>query len=253
MLSTMRFTPRSAWLAGALLAAGCRGPEAKRCLAEFDSAQAVVMQVESNDLASVEASVKAVEAAGAACREADRSSEVAELEKARRMLSAHLERLREHLAKPKQEPLSAEEVAQRAKLGDPNCPRGQAYVHKQSNTNIRCTGPVPVEMTFAEAEKYFAGRGYKLDRQSSPKSLTVEFGAEKQIFRYADVDAASPPRCIVSYPAPGVSWQEATARLTGVAPNRLEANKPVKSRQGNLPLRVDEGEDKLIVSLGECG
>jgi hypothetical protein len=211
------------------------------------------MQVQSNDVDSVETSVKAVETAAAACREADRSSEVAELEKAGRMLSTHLERLREHLAKPKQEPLSAEELAQRAKLGDPSCPRGQAYLHKQSNTNIRCTGPVPVEMTFAEAEKYFGGRGYKLERQSSPKSLTVEFGAEKQIFRYADADAASPPRCIVSYPPPGESWQEATARLTGIAPNRLEANKPIKSRQGSLLLHIDEGENKLIISVGECG
>jgi cell fate (sporulation/competence/biofilm development) regulator YlbF (YheA/YmcA/DUF963 family) len=253
MLTTMRVAARSPWLSSLLLAAACRGPEAKRCLTEFDSAQAVVMQVQSNDVNSVETSVKAVEGALAACREADRSSEVAELEKAQRMLSTHLERLREHLAKPKQEPLSAEEVARRAKNGDPNCPRGQAYMHKQSNTNIRCTGPVPIEMTFAEAEKYFAGRGYKLDRQASPKSLTVEFGAEKQIFRYADADAASPPRCIVSYPPPGVTWQEATARLTGVAPNRLDLNKPVKGRQGDMTLRVDEGENKLIVSVGECG
>jgi hypothetical protein len=249
----MRIGFRSLWLSALLLVAGCRGPLAKRCLAEFESAQAVVMAVQGNDLDSVQGSVSAVEAAILACREADRSSEVAELEKAERMLSTHLERLREHLAKPKQEPLSAEELAQRAKLGDPNCPRGQAYLHKQSNTNIRCTGPVPVEMSFAEAEKYFGSRGYKLDRQASPKSLTVEFGAEKQIFRYADADAASPPRCIVSYPAPGVTWQEATARLTGVAPNRLDANKPIKARQGNLSLHVDEGENKLIVSLGECG
>jgi hypothetical protein len=249
----MRVAPRSSWLAVLVLAAGCRGPEAKRCLAEFDSAQAVVMQVQGNELESVEGSVKAVEGAIAACREAGRSSEVAELEKAQKMLSTHLERLREHLARPKQEPVSAEEIARRAKEGDPNCPRGQAYVHKASKTNIKCTGPVPVEMTFEQAEKYYTGRGYKLDRQASPRSLTVEFGAEKHVFRYADAQAATLPRCIVSYPAPGASWQEATARLTGVAPNRLQANKPVKSAQGNLLVHVDEGENKLIVSLGECG
>jgi hypothetical protein len=253
MLRAMRVQVRFSWLAGVLLAAGCRGPEAKRCLAEFDSAQAVVMQVQANELDSVEGSVKAVDGALEACRVAGRSSEVAELEKAHKMLSTHLERLREHLARPKQEAVSAEEIARRAKEGDPGCPRGQAYVHKQSKTNIRCTGPVPVEMTYEQAETYYTGRGYKLDRQSSPRSLTVEFGAEKQIFRYADSDPATLPRCIVSYPAPGASWQEATARLTGLAPNRLEANKPVKAKQGNLALRVDEGENKLIVSLGECG
>jgi hypothetical protein len=253
MLLDMSVAFRCSWLASVLFAAGCRGPEAKRCLAEFDSAQAVVMQVRANDLDSVEGSVKAVEGALAACREADRSGEVSELEKAHKMLSSHLERLREHLARPKQQPLSAEEVAERARNGDPSCPRGQAYLHKQSKTNIKCTGPVPVEMTFEQAEKYFTGRGYKLDRQTSPRSLTVEFGAEKHVFRYADADAATMPRCIVSYPAPGASWQEATARLTGLAPNRLEANKPVKAKQGNLALHVDEGENKLIVSLGECG
>lgn len=253
MLRAMHRFVRFSCLASALLPLGCRGPEAKRCVAEFESAQAVVMQVEANELESVEGSVQAVEGAIAACRTADRSSEVAELEKAHKMLATHLERLREHLARPRQEALSPEEIAKRAKEGDPSCPRGQAYVHKASKTNIKCTGPVPVEMTYEQAEKYYTGRGYKLDRQASPRSLTVEFGAEKQIFRYADADPATLPRCIVSYPAPGASWQEATARLTGVAPNRLQANKPVKSAQGNLLVHVDEGENKLIVSLGECG
>jgi hypothetical protein len=253
MLRVMRLVVRFSWLAGALLAAGCRGPETKRCLAEVDSAQAVVMQVQASELDSVEGSVNAVEGALAACRQAGRSSEVAELEKAQTMLATHLTRLREHLARPRQEAMSAEEVARRAKEGDSGCPRGQAYVHKQSKTNIRCTGPVPVEMTYEQAEKYYTGRGYKLDRQTAPRTLTVEFGAEKQVFRYADSDPATLPRCVVSYPAPGASWQEATARLTGLAPNRLEANKPVKAKQGTLALRVDEGENKLIVSLGECG
>lgn len=236
-----------------LLTSGCRSPEAASCVAEFERAQGIVMQVQSNDLASVTASVDAVRAAKERCTQAERSGEVAELDKAERMLSEHLERLREHLAKPKPQALSAEELAARVRDGDPTCPRGQAYVHKQGQKRIRCTGPVAVEMGVERAEAYFSGRGYKVERAASPTRLTVEFGAEKHVFHYAGAagDIAA-PRCIVSYPAPGVSWQEATARLTGVAPQRLRADRPVPGPRGSLPLAVDEGPNHLLVRLGEC-
>jgi hypothetical protein len=253
MLRTMPSSVRAISAVALCSVAACKSPEAKLCIAEFEAAQAVVLEVKSNDVDSVSGSVTAVQGAIARCKEADRSLEVAELEKAERMLSQHLTRLREHLARPKEVPLTPEQVAERVKAGDPSCPRGQGYLHKASGKHIRCTGALPVDMSFGDAQRYYEGRGYKLVPQTSPRSLTVEFGAEKQIFRYGAAGDADPPQCVVSYPAPGVSWQEATARLTGVPPSQLIPGKTVPSRQGKLMLNVDEGPNHLIVKLGECG
>lgn len=253
MLAGMPSSMRALWVVVLCSAGACKSPEAKQCIAEFEAAQAVVLEVKSNDLESVSASVTAVQNAIARCKEADRSLEVAELEKAERTLSQHLTRLRDHLARPKEVPLTAEQVAERVKSGDPTCPRGQGYLHKASGKHIRCTGALPIDMSFADAQRYYESRGYKLMPEAAPRSLTVEYGAEKQVFRYGAGADSDPPRCVVSYPAPGVSWQEATARLTGTAPNQLVPGKTVTSRQGKLMLNVDEGPNHLIVKLGECG
>jgi hypothetical protein len=252
MLGWMARSTRALWLVALCSAAGCKSPEAKHCISEFEAAQAVVLEVKSNDVESVSASVAAVQNAITQCKAADRTLEVAELEKAERMLSQHLTRLRDHLARPKEVPLTPEQIAERVKSGDPSCPRGQGYLHKGSGKHIRCTGALPVDMSFSDVQRYYEGRGYKLVPLTSPRSVTVEFGAEKQIFRYGEGDDSAPPRCVVSYPAPGVSWQEATARLTGAPPNQLVPGKAVPSRQGKLMLNVDEGPNHLVVKLGEC-
>jgi len=58
---------------------------------------------------------------------------------------------------------------------------------------------------------------------------------------------------VTLYPAPGVPWDEATARVTGAAPDKLKRGTPIKAERGELPLRVDEGANKLIIRIGTCG
>jgi hypothetical protein len=235
----------------ALLASACKSPEAKACVDQFASAQAVVMKVEAEDLASVVGSVAAVEEALGTCKAAGRNGEVEELGKAHAQLAAHRDRLlrRAEMMAERTE-LSPEELATLVKSGDPQCPRGQAYLHRKSGKHITCVGPQPVDMSRARAEEYFKVRRYKLSAGASPSELRVEYGAELVVFAYADPTQA--PRCVTLYPPPDQSWQEATARLTGVAPARLKPNQPIRRPSGPLPFALEESAEKIVARIGDC-
>jgi len=235
----------------ALFAFGCKSPEDKACLAQFASAQSVVMKVEAEDLSSVVGSVAAVEEALGTCKAAGRNGEAEELAKAHEQLAAHRDRLlrRAEMLEQRTE-LSPEELATLVKSGDPKCPRGQAYLHRKSGKHINCVGPQPVDMSRAQAEEYFKGRRYKL-LPATPSELRFEYGAELVVFAYAD--PAQAPRCVTLYPPPDRSWQEATSRLTGVPPARLKPNQPIRRSAGALGLAVEESAEKVIARIGDCG
>lgn len=235
----------------ALAVSGCKSPEEKACVDQFTSAQNVVMKVQAEDLASVVGSVAAVEEALGTCKAAGRKGEAEELGKAHEQLAAHRDRLlrRAEMMAERTE-LSPEELATLVKSGDPKCPRGQAYLHRKSGKHITCVGPQPVDMSRARAEEYFKVRRYKLSSGASPSELRVEYGAELVVFAYADPNQA--PRCVTLYPPPDQSWQEATARLTGVAPARLKPNQPIRRPTGSLPFALEESTEKVVARIGDC-
>lgn len=242
---------RSLVLTLLLAAAGCKSAADEACLAQVSSAQAIVMKVEPEDLASVSASVAAVEAAQDTCRTAGRSGEVEELGKAREQLGQHRDRLvRRNELREKQRELGPEELARLIAKGDPGCPRGQGYLHSRSGKHIVCIGPQPVDMTRAQAEDYFRGRGYRRQPESSDAELRFEYGAELVVLRY-DGDGA--PRCVILYPPPDRSWQELTARLTGVDPGRLKANQPIVRGGRAMPFTLEESPRKVVAQIGSCG
>src|SRR5690606_8251604 len=144
--------------------------------------------------------------------------------------------------------LSPEALARLVASGDPKCPRGQAYLHRKSGKRITCVGPPPVDMSRAQAEEYFASRRYKRSAGSSESELRFEYGAELVVFAYADPEQA--PRCITLYPPPDRSWQEATARLTGVPPARLKPNQPIVRSGRALAFALDESPDKVVARIG---
>ena len=233
------------------LASGCKSEADRACLSQFESAQGVVMGVQAEDLDSVSGSVAAVEGAIATCTAAGQSGEVEELGKARAQLAQHRDRLiRRNEMRAQRTELSPEELARLVEHGDPKCPRGQGYLHARSGKRIACVGPQPIDMNRAQAEEYFKGRGYRLLPGTSDAELRFEYGAELVVLSYADSAAA--PRCLTLYPPPDRSWQEATARLTGVAPARLKANQPIRRPSGPLPLSVEESPDKVIARIGTC-
>jgi hypothetical protein len=239
---------------GALLSAllGCKSAADEACLSQFSAAQAVVMKVEPEDLASVSGSVAAVEAALETCRLAGRSGEQSELGAARDQLAQHRDRLlRRAEAREKRSELSPEVLARLIEEGDPSCPRGQGYVHGRSGKRIVCVGAQPVDTTRAQAEEYFRGQGYRRLPASTESELRFEYGAELVVLHYVDGSAA--PRCVTLYPPPDRSWQEATARLTGVPPGRLKPNQPIRRAGGALPFALEESPQKVIAHIGTCG
>jgi hypothetical protein len=240
-------------LAALLICLGCKSAGDRACADQFARAQAIVLQIDAEDLASVSGSVAAVDEAIQTCRTAGRHGDVDELDKARTQLSQHRDRLlrRQEMLERRTE-VSPEELARLIKEGDPRCPRGQGYLHAKSGKRIVCVGPQPVDMSRAQAEEYFKARGYKLSANRDGSELRFEYGSELVVFAYAG-DGAAAPRCVTLYPPPDRSWQEVTARLTGVAPARLKPNQPIRRSSGPLPFAVEESAQKVVARLGSCG
>jgi hypothetical protein len=237
----------------ALGVAGCQSEATKQCHATMTTAQAIVKDVDSKDLSSVEKSLASVQAALDACNTAGRTAEVDELTRAKNQLAGHADYMRKRASTPPRPRLSPEQLAAYEKTGDPTCPKGQAYRQDKSGKEIRCVGPQPVDMTWPKAEEYFRNRGFKITSADTPPTLKAEYGAEMYVFTYATPKSAEPPRCLTVYPPPGQSWQEAASRVTGVRPDKLDKEKPVLAARGSLALRVEESEAKLVVHLGDCG
>ena len=216
------------------------------------AAQGIVNKVDGKQLSSVEDSLRAVEAARTACEKAGRTSEQDQLLRAKNELSAHLAYLQRKAGEPPVKKLTPEEIAVLVKQGDPACPKGQAY-RRSPAQEIKCTGPQLVDMSWRSAEAYFGGRGYKMTSTDSPPTLRAEYGAELVVYTFATPKDDKPPRCLTFYPPPGIGWQEATGRVTGVPLRKLESGKTVRTDRGELALRIDQSDTKLIVYVGECG
>lgn len=215
------------------------------------AAQNVVNAVESNSVESINRSIGAIQSAEAACKRAGRESEVKELTQAKERFEGHRVLLEERNARKQQrESLTPAQLEKLLREGDPNCPKGQGYLNKASNKEIRCTGVQPAEMNWEQAKKYFGARNFRSVATGEANRLTLESGAERYVYHYAENDSTNPARCIVIYPKPGISWQEAVARNTGVPPEKLKDGGTVALAQGKLPLTVDEKNE--VARIGDC-
>jgi hypothetical protein len=238
---------------GVTFAAGCKDEATRACQAELVQAQEVVKS-QGGSRSGVEQSIAAVDRALALCRTAKRDSEVEQLTNARRELASHLDVLKERAGKQKRTKPTAAEVEELIKHGDASCPRGMAYKAEGSDKQVRCIGPQPIRMSFAKARDYYKSLGFRVTPSESPPGLRAEFGAELLVFGFATVNDPAPPRCLTYYPPPQMPWQEAVARLTGAQLNRIKQGAPVPLPDGEVPLRVDESQEKLVIYLGSgCG
>src|SRR6478736_3355101 len=167
-----------------VLACGCQSEEGKRCSAEYDSSQKVVLKIDGSSLASVDESLAAVQSALDACVAAKRSGEVDNLIKAKSQIQAQHDALVKRAGRTKREPLTADELARFEKSGDPSCPKGQAYETGADKKQIKCSGPQIVELGWSAAKKYFESRGYKVTGADAPPTLKAEYGSEVFTFSY---------------------------------------------------------------------
>jgi hypothetical protein len=217
------------------------------------SAQDIVKNVDAADMASVQKSLVAVDMALTACEQAGRNTERAELQQAKNELKAHLDSLEKRANRQPVKKRTLEEMAAIVATGDPDCPKGQAYKDKESKKEIKCVGALPVDMSWPKAEAYFKHRGFKVTTTDAPPVLKAEYGAELFVFTFAAPQDANAAKCLALYPAPEITWQEATSRATGTPPQRLKKDGTVHTDHGDVPVVVDEAENKLIVRLGDCG
>jgi hypothetical protein len=243
----------SAAAAAAAAAIGCKDEATRHCHDVMASAQALVKNVDAKDLGSVENSLDAVTQAMDACSKAGRTSEVDALTGAKNELSAHVDFLKKKAGRAERKKATPEELAALVAKGDPSCPKGQAYKQEVGGKEVHCTGPQIVDMSFQDAQSYFDHRGYKLTTSDTPPTLTAEYGAEKYVFTYTAPKDEHPARCLTLYPAPGIPFQEATGRATGVQMKKIDKDGTLKTAHGDVAIHVDEGPDKLIIRLGECG
>jgi hypothetical protein len=243
---------RSGLVLGVFLIVGCRDKATIECHAQVTAAQAVVSKVDGASATSVQSALDAVDKALAACRAASRGSETDELKGARNELSTQLVALERRAGRKKRAKPTPAEVEEAVKRGDPSCPRGMAYKAEGSERQIRCTGPQPVRMSLAVAREYYKGLGWRVTVSESPTVLKAEYGAELMVFSYAAPND-SQPRCLTLYPVPQMPWQEAVARATGAQLPKIKQGAPVPLPDGDVPLRVEEGSDKLVIHLGSCG
>jgi hypothetical protein len=117
---------------------------------------------------------------------------------------------------------------------------------------VRCVGPQLADMNAEGLKAYYGDRHFKVTSQENPAEVRAELGSELYVFAFDNLSAAA-PRCVTAYAAPGLSWQELTARLTGTPPEKLKLDAPVKSGRGELQLKVEHPTDKPTVRLGQCG
>jgi hypothetical protein len=242
-------------LAGAVFACGIVAcdAESRACRSQFESAQGVVMNVKSDSTDSLRGALSALDAAILACEKAKLGHEQSELQKAKNQISAHLEVLERRAARKKKVKQTPEEIDELVKNGDPNCPKGQAYLHGTAKKEIRCTGLQLIDLGFEDVKEYFSERRYKLTTSASSPTIKAEYGAELYVFDFAKPNDAQGARCVSIYPAPGISWEELVSRLTGVGPEKLKAGEPIKAARGPLPLKVETSENKVVARVGACG
>jgi hypothetical protein len=232
---------------------GC-DPEAKKCHELMTSAQALVTAVDSKSIPSLQQSLSAVSDAYAACEKAKLGTEREQLLKAKNEISAQLNLLEQRANRKKLQAPNADELARLVKGGDPACPKGQAYKPKGSKDEVRCVGPQIADMRAEDVKTYYGDRRFKITSRDAPAPVEVsaELGSEKYVFSYEKLGDPA-PRCVTAYAAPGLSWQEVVARLTGMPPEKLKLDAPVKSGRGELKLLVEHETDKPTIHLGDCG
>ena len=229
----------------------CQSKAARDCQAQFQRAQ-VVVQNGASSLEGIDAGLQALDAALERCTAAGRDKEVEQMNLARAALQRNSETLKSHATRTKREKPTAAEVERLLKHGDPNCPKGMAYRVEGSDREIRCSGLQPVRMNWQNARDYYAARNFHIVTTEAPPSIRAEHGSELFVFTYSKVDDTQPPRCLTIYPDSNIPWQEAISRATGAPVNRLKPGAPIKTPEGDVAFRIDEGKNKLIIYLGDC-
>ncbi len=236
-------------LALSLVSIGC-SEESRRCRAERDRAQEIVKAIDSKSQDSLTAAVGALSTAIDACDKAAMGADKSQLLEARNQIGAHLALLKRR-AERKKAKLTPADLERLAREGDPTCPKGQGY--KQGKHEIRCTGPELIDMSLDQANEYFSSRKYRITISKDPPTLRAEKGAEVYVFKYEKPDDTAGPKCLELFPIPGITLPEAVGRATGARLEKLKNGGTVTAARGELALTLEDGAQKFVAKIGDCG
>jgi len=231
---------------------GCQSKATRQCQTEFQNAQ-IVVQNAPGTLDGIDAGLLAVNHALADCTAAKRDDEAKQLKLVQETLTRNADTIKGRSSRQKRPKPTPAELEALAKHGDPNCPKGMAYRAAGLEREIKCTGLQPFRMNWQKAKTNYSNLNYHVVTTTNPPSIRAERGSELFVFTYGKVDDAQPPRCLTMYPDATIPWQEAVSRATGVAVNALKQGAPLKTSEGEVPMRIDEGPNKLVIHLGQCG
>jgi hypothetical protein len=245
-----RFAVAAALVTLGPLVTACQ--DERRCREELTNAQGVVNGIDSKSPDSLRNAVAALEPAIAACEKAKLGAERSKLVEAKNQIGAQLALLERRAARKKGPALSAAELEKAQKEGDPSCPKGQAYRHAGVEKEIRCTGPQLIDMGMDAVKAYFSARNYKLTATDAPARVRAEFGAELFVFTFDRPGDTAGAKCLELYPAPGIPWREAVGRVVGGRLEKLKAGGTVSAKRGDLPLTVEDTEQKQLARIGDC-
>ncbi len=229
---------------------GCNSPETQRCKAEYDSSQKVVLGIDGSSIDSVSESLRAVDGALDACKAAQRSGEVDNLVKARAQIQAQHDALVKRAGRTKRTPLTADELARFKRAATRAVPQGARLRARRDQDAHQVQRSAIAEMPWPLASKYFESHHLKLTKTDT--QLSAEYGAEKFTFTYRKQNDAGPPVCLAIVAAPGIPWQEVTTRASGVHPDRMKRDEPLKMGGRSVQLAVGGDATQAVVSLGEC-
>lgn len=215
-------------------------------------AQTELDGLEASSLEALARGLAAVKDAESACRDAGRDEEAKKLAEAALRLEGQVELVKNRQAERAARKRTPEQLAKLEKEGDPDCPKGSAYKHRDSGKEIRCTGMLAIDMGFALAKKYFTAAGYRFPQSDDPKVLVAEQGSERFVFRYRSANDSAPAACVMIYPRTDRSWQEMVSRVTGTSPEKLKPGGTLKVSGRTLPLAVEDTDKKVLARLGDC-
>lgn len=239
-------------LVGLLSGLGCQSSEMKACHAAMTASQAGLLSINKEDRASVESVLAEVEKTRDACVKAGLKAEAKDTEEAVRNLKTLLELQEERAKRAKVVPPTPEEEALLEKKGDPTCPRGEAYQLGTPPKLIRCTGPTLFEMGAKAAREALERDGFRILTPPTENIMKAEHGSKTFVLEYAAAESADPPRCLRALAKPGVPWEETTARLLGVSPQKLMLGKKVNTKRGEVLVQTEGAPPQETVLLGEC-
>lgn len=229
----------------ALVSVGCKSDAEKKCEQEVSGMEARLRAMNPGDPSSVQLTLQGLEGAKQACQKAGKQGAVSDIETAEKNFQAHLKKMAGDQGSKRP---SALPLAELEKMGDPNCPRGQSYIHPVAKKEILCSGAALFEMDRPAATAHFSRMGYQLTEEGNTLEVRKETSAYRYTFEEPEGNKRS--KCLQLQVVQGQTFEQAIAMATNVLVKKIERGKPLVLPDGEVPFVVNDKGDE--VALGQC-